>query len=209
MTDYCTAAQAKAHIVEAINSVTTYDALLASLVTRASRAVDHFTRREPNAYAAASVTRYFDGSGCDKLWIDELASAPTAVVVAETGDVDDAADSGGTYTTWATSDYLLWPYNATQYRLPYTRLDIDVRYGTKSVWYAYPKAVKITGAFGYSTSVPEEIEQATIIQVVRWFGRGKQLYMDNSAYDEVGRLTLRKLDPDVENLLLDFKRVIV
>lgn len=209
MADYCTAAQVKAHMQEAFGTSGSYDAELAALVTRASREIDRLTLRAPNAYAATSATRYFDGSGCGQLWIDEIASAPTSVSVAEAGQADDASGSGGSYTVWAASDYRLWPYDATQWGLPYTRLDIDRLYGTKSVWYAFPKAVKIVGAFGYSTAVPKDIEQAAIIQTARLFMRGKQGYMDNSAYDEAGRLTLREMDADLENIINMYKRVVV
>src|SRR5687767_509226 len=150
MVDYCTATEIKDHLTD--NQLdNTYDTLLATLATRASRAIDKFTKRHNGAYSvSADSTRYFDGMDGVELLVDELAAAPTSVSVAETGDVDSSAGSGGTYTAWAASDYLLWPYNALQIGLPYEALIIDRMYGTKATWYPFRKGIKIVGKFGFS-----------------------------------------------------------
>lgn len=178
-----------------------YDAALEALAKRASRAIDRYTNRKPGAfYVDADVTLYFDGSGDTKLWIGELAAAPTTVQVAETGVLT-------TLTTWESTDYLCWPYNALDDGQPYTRLDLDIYNGTKSTWYAYPKAIKIAGKFGYSATVPDDVKQAAIIQAVRWFKRGQQAYSDTGAIVELGQLTYTKaLDPDVA-LMIEHLRV--
>ena len=62
---------------------------------------------------------------------------------------------------------MLWPYNALDNGEPYTRLVIDNLNGSKSVWYEYPKSVKIVGKFGYSAAPPDDVVQATIIQAAR------------------------------------------
>ena len=179
----------------------TYDTILGLFATRGSRAIDRYTNRKPGAfYVSADVTRYFDGSGGTELWIGELAAAPTTVQVAETGVLT-------TLTTWASTDYLLHPYNALDDGEPYRRLDIDVANGTKTCWYAFPKAVKIVGKFGYSATVPDDVKQAAIIQAVRWFKRGQQAFSDTGAIVELGQLTYTKaLDPDVA-LLIDHLRL--
>src|SRR5688572_19386558 len=95
-----------------------YDALLTRIITQASRLVDHVTGREPGAYAVGEDSvRYFDGRTAAELWIGELAVAPTEVAVAETGDLTS-------YTVWAETDYLPWPYNAAMEGRPYLRLDV-------------------------------------------------------------------------------------
>lgn len=214
MVDYCTATEIKNHLTDS-QLDNTYDTILATLATRASRAIDRFTKRHNGAYAvSADSTRYFDGMDEVELLIDELAAAPTSVSVAETGDVDDSGGTGGTYTAWAASDYLLWPYNALQLGLPYEALIIDRLYGTKSTWYSYRKAIKIVGKFGYATTTPEEIKEACIIQAVRYFKRGQQAFMDTSAnpmFQQMpyGVVTVAGLDPDVETLLNHFIRVAV
>ena len=174
----------------------TYDAVLDMLITRASRLIDGMFKRKPGAFSVdMDETRYYDGSGGIEQWIDELAAAPTSVSVAESGAITS-------YTAWASTDYFLWPANALLDGMPYMRLDIDRLYGTKVLLYRYPKSVKVVGKFGFSTSTPKEIEQATIIQTVRWITRGRQAYQDTGAILELGQLKYTlKLDPDVETLL--------
>lgn len=173
-----------------------YDAGLDVLAARASRAIDMHLKRKPGAfYVNADVTLYFDGSGNSQLWIEELAAAPTSVQVAETGVLT-------TLTSWASTDYVLWPYNALDYGTPYLRLDVDLMSGTKSLWYGYRKAVKIVGKFGFSTTVPGEIKEAAIIQAVRWFKRGQQAFADVGAVEALGQLKyVQRLDPDVAGIL--------
>lgn len=201
--DYATAAEIKAVISDA-SLGSGYDALLALLATRASRLIDRLTGRKPGAYEVdADVTLYFDGSGGREQWIEELAAAPTTVSVAEGGNLS-------AYTAWASTDYLLWPYNALDRGEPYLRLDVDGLNGTKAAWYRFPKAVKIVGKFGYSTSAPDDVKQAVIVQCVRWWKRGQQAFQDVGAIVDLGQLSfVKKLDPDVELLVEHLRRLAV
>lgn len=193
--DYCYVQDIKDNLPD-ITVDTTYELMFNTLITRASRAIDTHLKREPGAFAViADSTRYFTGSGDDKLWVGEMAAAPTSIAVAEAGVLT-------TLTTWAATDYYCWPYNALAEGMPYLRLDVDTINGTKYTWYDYPKAVRVIGKFGFSASAPAEIVQATIIQVMRWFKRGQQAYQDTGAIVELAQLRYtRKLDPDVETLL--------
>lgn len=209
--DYTTVTEVKAVMPDTSWS-TSYDGLLTTLITRASRSIDLFTGREPGSYSVSTnTTRYFNGSGLREQWIDEIAEVST-VAVAETGVVDGANGSGGTYTTWATSDYFLWPYNASQFNRPYQRLDLDQLNGSKQVWYHFPKAIKITGKWGYATTtnLPPEIVQTTIIQTARWFKRGQQAFQDTGAIVELGQLRYTKaLDPDVAEMIMHLRKVAI
>lgn len=173
-----------------------YADMLGALITRASRAVDLACKRPDNFFAVETATaRLFDGSGGREQWVDHMAAAPTLVEVDESGDL--------TYTTWASSDYMVWPYNAAAVGKPYQRLDIDQLNGTKSLWYRFPRSVRITAKWGYSTAAPGPIKQATIIQVMRWFKRGQQAYQDTGAIFDLGQLQyVKQTDPDIVNLLL-------
>lgn len=85
---------------------------------------------------------------------------------------------------------------------------VDYFNGSKAVWYAYPKAVKVVGKFGYTTATPDDVKQATIIQAVRWFKRGQQSFKDTGAIAELGQLQYTQaLDPDVAQLLKHLRRV--
>lgn len=200
--DYCTPGEIKAAMPDT-DWASDYDAEFLRLATAASRAIDRFTKRQPGFwYVSADETRYFDGPGGRELWVGHLAAAPTSIAVAESGVIDNAGGSGGTYTAWAVTDYLLWPYNALLEGQPYRRVDIDVMNGSKVSWYGFHKAVKIVGKFGWATAVPEEIKQIAIIQAARWFKRGQQAYQDTGAVSDFGQLQyVQRLDPDIAAMI--------
>ena len=202
MTDYVTADEVRAQMPD-VEWTEAYHPILTALITRASRLIDRATGREDGAYDSDTATvRYFDGSGQREMWVGEMAEAPTAVAVDEGGS--------GTYTTWASTDYFTWPYNAADEGKPYVRLDVDQLNGDKSHWYRFPRSVKVTAKWGYSTAAPDDVKQAVIIQVIRWFKRAQQAYQDVGAIAELGQLRfVRQLDPDVEFIINHYRRVAI
>lgn len=203
MPDYCTVADVKGMLADTTWSAA-YDTVLQTLVTAASREIDRYTKRAPGAYlASAATTQYFDGSGTDKLWVAEMAAPPTTVAVAETGAL-------ATYTDWPASDYICWPYNWQADGQPILRLDLDIMSGSKTMWYRFPKAVRIVGKFGYSTSVPDEVKQATVITALRWFKRAQQGYQDMGGSGAFGQpMYVKVLDPEVKGLVDAIRRVVI
>jgi len=200
--DYCTAAEIKAMMPDT-SWGTGYDALLASLATRASRAIDRFSKREPGAYAAAEATRYFTSNGGIELDIGELAAPPTSVQIAETGVLTDLTDL-------APTDYVLFPPNAIALGMPYNWLKLDLQNGSYMSFPSYRNAIVITGKFGYSVTPPEDVKQAVLIQAIRWFKRGQQAFKDTGAITELGQLTYTKaLDPDVAEMLQFLRQVTI
>lgn len=202
--DYTTVANIKA-LMPQTTFATTYDALLTRIITMASRDVDAYLKREPGSFSVATeTTRYFNGSGNQELWIGELAAVPSYVGVAEGGDVADAAEAGGTYSTYGSSDFLVWPYDAIAKKTPILRLDIDILNGSKVIFYKYPKAVKITGYFGFATTtnMPEDITLATEINVMRTFKRSQQAFEDASAMKDLRKMVYVKgIDPQAKEIL--------
>lgn len=199
MADYCTAEEVKAAMSDG-NWGVTYDALFALMATRASRAIDRFTKREPGAYAvAADSTRYFEGDGGIDVLIGELAAAPTSVKIAEAGDITDL-------TPLVATDYFLTPYNALAEGIPYNFIELDLINGDYYSWPRYPKSIQVIGKFGYAATIPDDVKQATIVQCGRWFKRGQQGFRDTGAIVELGQLTYtRALDPDVA-IMIDYLR---
>lgn len=197
--DYATNTEIKAAMPDGNWSID-YDALFTTLATRASRLFDQVAGKKPGSfYVSTDVTRYFDGNGEILLPISDLAAAPTSLAVAETGSIT-------VYTTWASTDYILLPYNAPDNGKPYTELLIDGMNGSKAVWYPFPKSVKIVGKFGYSVAIPDLVKQAVIMQASKWFKRGQQGFQDTGAITELGRLLYTKrLDPEVEMIALGFR----
>lgn len=203
MSDYITVEDVMAEMPDT-DFTGKYVPVLQAIVTRASRMVDRLTGREDGAYQVTAATvRYFDGSGCAFQWVDEMAAAPTTVAVDETGD-------RATYTTWAATDYMVWPYNALAKGRPYTRLDVDQLSGDHALFYAFPQSVKVTAKWGYSTTPPGEIYQATLTQAVRWFKRAQQAFQDAGAIVDLGQLRyVRAVDPDVAEIVAHLRRVTI
>jgi len=183
MADYCTLAEVKALIPESgLASTTDYDVALSTLITAASRAIDQEVGRWDNYFYPSTdgVTRYYDGNGESKLWIDEFVSI-TSVSVSEQGSV-----SSTDYTLWAASDYITWPYNST----PIMRLDVDRWNGSKLYFDAYPKAVQVIGIPGYSATPPEIVNLACTEQVQRWWVEAKQNWQQSGADAEFGQIVV-------------------
>lgn len=201
MNDYSTSTDAFADISEANYSSSDYPAM-AGFVTVASRLIDLEVGRWAGFFypTTDSVTKYYDGSGKDEQDIGEWASV-SSVSVSEQG-----LTSSSDYTAWATTDYLIWPYNYSAESKPITKLRIDIN-GEKAGFYRYNKSVSVTGVPGYSASVPDVIAMACRMQAVRYFMRAKQGYQDTGASVEMGGLTFKgqlQLDPDIKALLWPF-----
>jgi len=184
-----------------------YDPLFDYVIEAESRKIDMHFRRKPGAFKVETdTTRYFNGNGKSELWFrglnPELAAVPTTVSCAESGQVDTMAGSGGTYTAWAATDYYLEPENALEDGLPFLKMLVNVHTGSKSYFPPYPRSVKITGRWGFSTSVPSEIQQATQILAVRFFKRAQQAFADAGAINEFVKMQyVREIDPDVVAVL--------
>ena len=121
---------------------TAYDARLRGLLEHVSRQVDRFCNR---VFFTFTETRYFDGpSGTTLL---------TSDVIALTSLKEDTNADGTFETTWATSDYHLWPYNAaptSDWGRPYTRLVVNsASTGTQDEFLAGQRVYEAAGTWGY------------------------------------------------------------
>lgn len=180
-----------------------YNTLIDRVTEAASRVLDVYTRK-PEGYwwvkdDASDETRYFESWDGKELWFDSMPALPTSLEVAETGLVDSDAGSGGTYTTWAATDYFLHPTNALKVGRPYEYATINYLSGTKTTWYSYPRGVKITGVFGFHQGqYPHPlVTQAVSILAIKWFKRFQSAFQDTGAIPELGQLVYTKaLDPD-------------
>lgn len=174
-----------------------YDALLKELTEAASRKIDEAVGFPPGSYRVeVDEIRYFEGSGQASQWIDEIATTPTEVAMDLIGDQVS-------YTVISASDYEMWPKNAVQLGQPFYRMDMRLLSNpTYYHWYAYPNSIRVTGKWGWSTTVPPHVAQVTKIQVIRWFKRAQQAYEDAGAITQLGQLRYVKgIDPDLEVFL--------
>ena len=120
---------------------TTFDIRLRQLLETVSRQIDGYCNRH---FFSLETTRTFDGNGFTELHIPDLISVTSL-------KTDDNVDR--TYeTTWATTDYLLYPQNADptqRWGSPYTRVLVDLEAGTRSRFQVGNQTVQIAGKWGY------------------------------------------------------------
>ena len=200
MADYCSSTDVKGQLVETLGSSTdmSYDDLIASLITSASRAIDGYLGVQDNYFYPSTdeETRYYDGRNQQELEIDDFVSI-SVLGVAENGGV-----SSGDYVTWSSTDFFYFPYNAPAKGKPYKKLIVDLENGTKGYFPAFRKSVKVTGIFGYSATPPAPVKQACMAMVIRYMQRAKNAYQDAGANSSIGELYyVKELDPDVKTML--------
>ncbi len=122
-------------------SGTGYDTRLRELLETVSRLIDRYCNRH---FYVLSTARKFDGDGGTELLVQDLI----AVTSLKTDDNKDR-----TYeTTWAATDYLLYPSNAEPTKVwgrPYTRILVDTEAGNEDVFTAGMQTVEISGKWGY------------------------------------------------------------
>lgn len=107
--------------------------------------IDKYTGR---TFEAATETRYFDGNGKREIIIDDFQSITTLQIL----DVEDD-DVMETLTEGKAEDYIIAPYNTT----PKNKLILSPN-STISSWPLGKRRIKVVGSFGYSSSVPKDIE---------------------------------------------------
>lgn len=192
--DYCTSAEYKAYVRIAD---TVDDAVIATYVTAASRAIDRATGRQFGQTAAVEERFY------TPLWdrrrnrwfveVDDFATLTDAVV-----EVDDTA-----YT-----DYVAEPRNAVVKGRVYTRLVFgpSVAFGSFSSVLDRRDSAAVTIRWGW-TAVPTTIKGAQLLQTSRFMARRDSPYgIAGSPADGSEMRLLAKVDPDVDVMLGDFKR---
>jgi len=195
---YCTLSDIKAalRITDSVD-----DALLELSVEAASRQIDGATDRI--FYNAGNATRVFlptDPYSCE---IDDLATLTTL-------KTSSAAD-GNFDVTWETTDYELHPLNGKvggAYS-PFTDIKAIGDYlfpiWTTSTTNSNEATVQVTGTWGW-TSVPVAIKQATILLAMRQFKRYDSP-LGVAGFGDLGAIRVGKLDPDVDALVMPYKKV--
>lgn len=117
---------------------TTYDAALRALSLRASVLIASLCRHV--SFWPQLETRYYEGSGKEDQWIEDLLDITT---------VEISSDYGDSYVTLTAGDYI--KYGGPELRVdatPYALLQMS-RNGTYSRFYSGHKAVRIAGVWGW------------------------------------------------------------
>ena len=187
MADYCTVADVKALAgAESAGD----DALLATLVARASALVDTYTRR---AFTATTTTRYYspgeDTHGLTLFLDADLLSITTLT----NGDGEEIASG----------DYALLPLN-TERR---DRIKLKASSGLTWTYDADPEgALSVAGTWGYSTTPPADIVQATA-RLALWLYRQREAPFGKIGNTITGEYEIPvALPSDVKAILNQYKK---
>lgn len=174
----------------------TFDLLLDTCVTAASRQIDQHCNRSFSTTAVSASARLYTAvwdSGRKRyvVEIDDLSSVTDLAVT-----IDTAGD--GTFSTTVTvADLTKYPLNASAFGRPWTHLVLP----QDATVVTTEGAVKVTARWGW-TAVPEVVEQAALIQAFRLFMRRSSWAGISGSPEMMGETRLlAKLDADVKVLL--------
>lgn len=182
------------------NYSSTEDVVHEAILDAVSQAVNGYCSRA--FYSLSATTRYFTALWADVLQVPDLVSVTTL-----------ATDENGTGTynrTWATTDYMLYPFNASDSdpAMPYTQIRMDTR--TPGDGWAFPvgipKGVKVVGTWGWP-AVPAAVKEVTLLESLRLL---QQLQGPNGvvASSELGAMiVLPQLHPTSKMLLMPYRRM--
>jgi hypothetical protein len=191
---YATLAETKAalRISDAID-----DTLLEMAIESASRLIDGYASR--NFYSSGTATRYYVADNEFVVQVDDLANGTVTVRSSEQGN-------GLFDVTWGTDDYQLEPLNAVLdgQAWPFTSIRAIGDY----LWpiEGGEALVQITGTWGWP-ALPIAIKQACIIQASRIYKR-LDSPLGVAGFGDLGAIRVsRNLDPDVEQLVMPYKRM--
>lgn len=175
------------------------DTQLNIALTSASRWVDGWCDR--TFAAAGTAITYRDFVPVDTFGIVHIDDCVQVTEVR----IDDDLDQ--TYAkTLRAIDWAAEPVNATTYglALPFTRLR-SYEDGYWPVWRGQP-TVRVYARYGWA-AVPDAVQQATILQASRLFTR-LDSPLGVAGMGDMGVMRVsRFVDPDVEQLLLPYRRV--
>jgi hypothetical protein len=177
-------------------SDTVDDAQLTRSIEAASRRIDGVCDRifyqEPTATA-----RVYDATNLASVSIDDVSTLDGFVV-----KVDDGFDYATTLVL--NVDFRVEPLNNLSKGLPVYRL--------VSLSGIFPRStvrpgVQVTARWGFP-SVPTAITEATLLMAGRLFKRGDSL-LGVAGFTDMGVITVRGVDPDVDHLIQPFRRMAV
>jgi hypothetical protein len=188
---YCTLSELKA-VLRITDSVD--DTLLELRIEEASRVIDNHCGRR--FYADANATaRLYAAINDSVLMVDDISSLTGLVVKTD-------VNGDGTYSSTLTStDFQTEPLNALAQGLPISILRASVP-GKFPLTQA-PAGVQVTAKWGWP-SVPNPIRSACILLAGRLVKRGDSL-LGVAGFGDLGAITVRAIDPDVERMLRPFK----
>lgn len=202
-------------------SLTGKDDLITALLTASSRQVDNFCNRAEDGFVApaAAVARVFTGLGKRFLHFN----ATEAFAITTVSMKESVTDT--TFTALVTADWRPFrgnPQKPNFNRVPYHGIQLTLagnfsRFldgrvsgmsgfplleGEEAVSQVGEPTVEVLARWGYASTVPPEIREATIMIAGRWFKRGEGSWSDALADADFGIMRFMKsIDPDVAFVL--------
>jgi len=167
------------------------DDLLLAHIEAASRTVDDICHRT-FSLADTATARTFSPSTALVCMVDDIGSTSGLVV-----KIDDALT--GTFDLTVT-DYTPQPDNALARGVPITKLMAYDTYWPSDL----RPTVQVTARWGWP-AVPEPVRSATAILAGRLFKRADSL-LGVMGFGDLGAITLRAVDPDVQRMLAPYVR---
>ena len=188
---YCTLNELK-DILRILDTVD--DELLEARINEASRVIDQHCNRRFYADATASA-RLFTSIDGNTIFVDDISSTTGLVVKS-----DSAGD--GTYaTTIAAGDFQAEPLNSIVKGEPITSIAARVTGAFSTA--AVPAGCEVTAKWGWP-AVPDPVHSACLILAGRLVKRGDSL-LGVAGFGELGAITVRAIDPDVERMLRPYR----
>lgn len=194
-------------------TTTTFDTtLLPAAVNAASRSIDTYCQtrfwKDGTAVAWTFVP-------CGLYWCNLNDGPDMPPGIADTAGLIVKTDTTGTGTfdtTWASTDYQVWPVNAANASpeaRPYTALHaVGSLTFPQTVLspFARPNRIQVTAKWGWP-AVPDAVTEACLIKAAKLFGRKDSpqgMVAGGSDFGPV-RISQRE-DPDVVGLLRDYRK---
>jgi len=136
------------------NIDSSFDDQIEYWATAAEKYINNYTNRK-DGFEASTKTKYYDGNGESELLINSFTSLTTVQILD-----DNSSSVGWTLTEGIDNDYITYPANDTpKYKLKLTTNS------SAGAFYSGSQRIKITGTFGYATTVPKDIELVATILV--------------------------------------------
>ena len=174
--------------------ITTDDPLLQEAIENAASYIDSQTNRH---FEAVTATRYYDSGARDRwnsrllnLYGDDLLTVTTLT----------NGDSSG--TAIAATDYWLYPRNETPYHGILLKSDISSYWEWDTDYW-----VSVAGTWGYSTTPPDDIRQATLTLAAYLFRSKDAAVFETTAIVESGAIVIPQGIPaTVDRIINRYKR---
>jgi len=176
------------------------DSLLEISIEAASREIDGWCER---VFTSSTATRIYRPIDAFHVETDDIQSITTLKT--------DTDGSGVFSTTWSVTDFQLEPLNGVSggikspfYVIRAVGQYLFPIYEPRNV-NANQASVEVTGVFGFAT-IPTAVRQACILLAMRQFKRYDSP-TGVMGFGDLGLVRVGRVDPDVEKLLMPFKRM--